>query len=102
MLNVLVIVSVVAILFALVALVVGCIALSIVVGVKNSTHQVVWKSLEPEKLDPFGEIDGDEDEEIDQNVNPNKRFKKFENAELEKTEEEFADLDDPGITSNFP
>lgn len=100
MLNVLVIVSIVAILFALVALIVACVSLAFVIGVKNSTHQVVWKSAEPESIDPF--TAEEDDLPTIQNENPNKRFKKFENAELSKTEEEFADLDDPGITSNFP
>lgn len=101
MLNVLLVISLVAAVLATVALIIGCTALAFVIGVKNSTHQVVWKEAEPLKNDdPFA----DEEVEIEtvETDNPNKRFKKFENAELLKTETTFRDLDDPGVTSNFP
>ena len=71
-------------------LVVGCIALSAVIGLKNSTHQVTWKEIEPAKEadDPF-----QVEEEPIAEMNPNKRIK--------TEEEDLVDLDDPAITSGF-
>jgi hypothetical protein len=87
--NFYIIISCLAILFSLVALGVGVAALALVIGLKNSTHQVVWKPIEPEEKqeDPFVSFD----EEIKDMENPNKRIPK---------EEPFADLSDPAVTSN--
>lgn len=70
-------------------LVIGCLALSAVIGLKNSTHQVTWKEIEPAKAeDPF-----QVEEEPIAEMNPNKRIK--------TEEEDLVDLDDPAITSGF-
>jgi hypothetical protein len=94
--------GIVSILFSLTALIVGTAALAMVIGLKNSTHQVVWKPLEPPKdEDPFAAILGEEPDEVEleglhPSLNPNKRKKKEES----KPAEEFADLDDPSVSSN--
>jgi hypothetical protein len=98
--------SIVAIVLSIIALIIGCAALAFVIGLKNSTHQVVWKEAEvPKSDDPFQMDDEEfENESIEEIANPNKRqkpFEKFENAELVKTGEELHDLDDPGVSSNF-
>ena len=80
-----------SILFSLVALVIGCTALAFVIGLKNSTHQVVWKPMGPPK-DPFL---ADEEKEAEvPGDNPNRRLKREEDTEP------LVDLDDPNITSN--
>lgn len=67
------------------------IALILVYGMKNSTHQVVWKNVTPpeENTDPFA---GEHDEE-EVGENPNKKIKKS------KVDDD-VDLSDPTITSN--
>lgn len=85
-------IGIAALIIGTLALIAGGAALAIVIGLKNSTHQVVWKPLEPEKHeDPFTE----EAEEEELTENPNKRIKR------QNDEEDFADLDDPTVTSNF-
>lgn len=74
--------------------VIGCLAgftaITIVVGLKNSTHSIQWKEIDTAKpIDPF-EV---EEEEVDMTVNPNKRLKVVK-------DETFADLDNPEVTSN--
>ena len=107
MFNTLIIISSIAAILSTVALIIGCVALTFVIGVKNSTHQVVWKEADPHKNDdPFTEDEEDFEIQSEPIENPNKRikpttYKKFENAELLKAEESFRDLDDPSITSNF-
>lgn len=94
----LIIISALALILAVIALIVALAALAFIIGVKNSTHQVVWKPVEPAESqdDPFSTGSPDEDEtEFDEN--PNKRFKKFTNDV--KTEEPFVDLDDPSEVS---
>lgn len=98
--SILIALIITAILLSLAALIIGCVALTFIIGVKNSTHQVVWKEADPAKnVDPFA----DEIDEVEtvETMNPNTRFKKFENADALKTEDEFRDLDDPSISSNF-
>lgn len=80
--------SIAAITLSTVALVIGGAALAFVIGVKNSTHQVVWKPVEPTTLE--AESDEDEEEEEIPAVNPNKRV----------VREELHDLDDPKESSN--
>lgn len=103
--SILIALIIVAIVVSLAALIVGCFALCFVIGLKNSTHQVVFKEMNPPAEVPLDPFSIEEKEVEHETVNPNKRikpFEKFENAELVKTEEEFADLDDPGVSSNFP
>lgn len=77
------------------ALAISTIALALIVGIKNSTHQVVWKPLEePKQDDPFA-FEPEEEENLLNN--PNKRFKN----DLPKEEPEFADLSDPTVSSGF-
>lgn len=89
--------AIVAVIIGGTALTVGSIALAIVIGIKNSTHQVVWKSLEEPKKgedDPFEE---DMDEQFaDLDVNPNKKLKK---QKTEETEEQ-VELEDMTADSN--
>ena len=97
MINTLLIVSTLAILFSLIALIVSVVSLAFVIGLKNSTHQVVWKPVdEPKDDDPFDFNNNlyPEDEEL---VNPNKRIKK----EVKEDEEDLVDLTDPTVTSGF-
>lgn len=87
-------VSIAALIIAILGLIVGAGALILVLAMKNSTHQVVWKPLEPESQpDPFTAEEEDE-EEIE---NPNKRIK----GKAKNDQEDFADLDDPTVSSNF-
>jgi hypothetical protein len=83
--------SFLSILFSLAALIIGCVALSFVIGLKNSTHQVVFKPVdETKEMDPFfPEVEEKAEDLLGEN--PNKRIKK---------EESFADLSDPNVTSN--
>lgn len=97
-----IVLPVLSILFSLAALTIGCVALAFVIGLKNSTHQVVWKPVETEKLDPFA-LTEDEEEEVFE-TNPNKRIKKekpFEpyKNDLPQKEEPFLDLDNPNVTA---
>jgi hypothetical protein len=85
-------IGIAALILAILALVAGGAALAYVVGMKNSTHQVVWKDVEPPKEteddDPFIY-----DPPID--ANPNKKIKT-----KPKEDDDLVDLDDPAVTSN--
>jgi hypothetical protein len=87
--------SILSILTAIPALTVACVALAYVIGLKNSTHQVVWKPVDPAEADPFTAQaeEEEETEEFKPYENPNKRIKPA-------AEEDFADLSDPSVTSN--
>lgn len=74
-----------AIVIGSIALLLSCVSISLIMGIKNSTHQVVWKELEPKV-----EEDAFHYEETPPEFNPNKRMKK----------EEFTDLNDPAETAN--
>lgn len=106
MINMLLVLSIVAILVATAALIVGSMALASVIGLKNSTHQVVWKEAGPKvSADPF-EAPDLEDEPEEMLVNPNKKipkenFTKFSNEELNQKDTSFSDLDSPEVSSNF-
>lgn len=99
MLNILFILSIVATLVSIAALLIGCVALAFVVGLKNSTHNVVWKAA-PVSSDPFAGEEKEDDEEITAEIN--KRFKKHANEELKPADAPFVDMDDATVTSNFP
>jgi len=88
------IIALVALIVGGAGLIVGSFALALIVGVKNSTHQVLWKNVEPpaekeEEDDPF--IYGPP---LEQEENPNKKLKN------KNDDEDFADLSDPEVTSN--
>lgn len=90
------IMAIVAVIIGGAALTVGSFALAIVVGIKNSTHQVVWKPLEEPKADE-ADVFGTVAEELDNVLNnPNKKFKN----ETPTEDPEFADLSDASVTSN--
>lgn len=109
MFNILLVLAIVATIVSIAALVVGSVALAIVIGVKNSTHQVVFKEVNPPNLqshDPFEGTVEDLNVSESEVVNPNKRikkeiFQKFDNSELNQKETSFADLDSPEVSSNF-
>lgn len=90
--------AIVAVIIAGVGLTIGSTALAIVIGIKNSTHQIVWKDQVPptkDDVDPFGEsfeLSGD-DQEYE---NPNKKLKKQE----KKEDEVHPDLEDMTSASN--
>lgn len=100
MFNILIVLSIVATLFSLAALTVGCVALAFVIGLKNSTHNVVWKEA-PAQVDPFAVEAEREDEEPEVDTSINKRFKKFANEELKPADAPFIDMEDPANVSNF-
>lgn len=89
----LLIVGILAILFSLIALIVGCIAISICVGLKNSTHTIQWKPLDFKEVeDPLKEF---MDDELVPEENPLKKKKK------PKDPEDFAFMEDVTDQSNF-
>lgn len=92
----------VELIFAIVATIIGglaltlsTVALALIVGVKNSTHQVVWKPVEQPEQDEEDDVFTQEPENLLNN--PNKKFKN----EIPKEEPEFADISDPSVTSGF-
>jgi hypothetical protein len=93
--------AVAALIIGAIALIISCVGLAIIVGLKNSTHQVTFKTLEElkgEKLEPEADPFKTYMEEVDMTKNPNKRLTKIEGAEGGKVlnmKEDFADLDDP-------
>jgi len=86
------IIAIVAVIVGGVALTVGTIALSLVIGIKNSTHQVIWKPLEEPKTPE--EVEDEDPFIYSEAENPNKKIKPKDD------EEDFADLSDPSVTSN--
>jgi Trk-type K+ transport system membrane component len=94
MTEALIVVSAVALVLATISLAAGVAALSMVIGIKNSTHQVVWKPVEEVSPDPFIDSLVEETMEPVLGENPNKR-------KARTVEEAFADMDDPTISSNF-
>lgn len=96
--------SITALLFAVVALTIGCIGLSVIVGLKNSTHKIQVYDPATNKVANLGEDFNDEEPEAEM-VNPNKRkvvqqdFVPFSNPEV-KEEEPFIDLDDPNTIAH--
>lgn len=103
MINFLTVVILFSILLSITAFALSLWAAIMVVGLKNSTHQVVWKPVEPTSpVDLFSEHNEEFEEELMEN--PNKRikpFKPFENPDLTVKEKDIADLEDPAISSNF-
>lgn len=74
-----IIVCTLAILLSCIALTIGCIAIALVVGLKNSTHTIQWKTLDnPHTSQDEEEIPGLEEEESNDPLaeNPLKRKKK--------------------------
>lgn len=63
-----IIISVLAILFSLISLIVGCVAISMVCGFLRSTHTVTWKPLD------VGGAIGDEGEDGDEEPTKPKDF----------------------------
>lgn len=92
--TLLMVVAALALFIAAVAFVMATIALILVYGMKNSTHQVVWKNVTPpeENNDPFA-VDREE-EEVGEN--PNKKLNKTKKVKAEDD----VDLSDPTVTSN--
>lgn len=93
-------IGVAALILATIALVVGGLSLAFVVGLKNSTHNVVWKDVAPNTLGGSGEEAEEESEDpfvYSPEENPNKKIKA---KTIENDEEDFADLSDPSVTSN--
>lgn len=95
--------AIVAVIIGGAGLTVASIALAFTIGIKNSTHQVIWKPVEEPKA-----FDSDDDDAppvpgfegmLDGNPNKKIKFEKFENN-IPKDEAEFADLSDPSVTSN--
>lgn len=76
-----------ALIFSVVALIIGCISLSLIVGLKNSTHKI-------QMFDPFTNEVSDIGEEA------GVPSKKYDNSTKED-EEPFVDLDDPNIMSTW-
>jgi hypothetical protein len=99
MVNILIGLTVAAIVIAFAGLIVGTVALAFVIGVKNSTHTVSWKEA-PTMADPFAAEQAESEPEVLENVN--KRYKKFSNDELKpQPETDLVDLDSPEVVSNF-
>jgi hypothetical protein len=95
----LIIVSTLAILFSLIALIMACIAISVCVGLKNSTHSIVWKPLDADTGGEAGKDHTDEflkDDEIP-DENPFKR----KSAAKEKPPEDFDFMEDVADQNNF-
>jgi hypothetical protein len=94
-----IVLSLFAFTFSLVSLVLSCIGLSVIVGLKNSTHKVEWKTY-----DPFKEADAELAEPELPLVNPNKIKNNLKISDpfppVAVEEEPFIDLDDPNQTSN--
>jgi ABC-type metal ion transport system substrate-binding protein len=86
------VVAIVAMIVAGIGLTVATISLALIVGVKNSTHQVVWKPVEAPSEEEEEEILNEVNFQSDEN--PNKKFKQ------PKVEEPFSDLSDPLVSSN--
>lgn len=87
----------------LIAFACSCVAISFIVGLKNSTHRIEWKTL-----DTHQEIEEDEDDELDgeplMEVNPNKRIKRNEPftpfPPPPKEDVPFFDEEDPNNTAH--
>lgn len=103
--NLATVIACVGLLLGMAAFVCSCVAISFIVGLKNSTHRIEWKTFDPhgnksQEDEPEEEIDG-EAMILD---NPNKRVKKnkpFTPYPPEsKTEEPFFDEEDPNNTSH--
>jgi hypothetical protein len=78
-------IAIASVIIASIALLISCVSLCLFIGIKNSTHQVVWKEVEPKN-----EVD-DLFEDAIEEQNPNKRVKR---------EEPFYDPTDPTETAN--
>lgn len=88
--------AIVAVIIGGIALCLSTISLALIVGVKNSTHQVVWKPLDEPRVDEADQFTEDGPDTSNVLNNPNKKFKN----EIPKEEPEFADLSSPEVTSN--
>ncbi len=92
-------VSIAAVALGSIALLIATVALALIIGLKNSTHQVVWKPMEPKEMeDPFAkeEVEFPDLSELVGQQNPNKKF----NNEIPVEEEPFNDPTDVFETSN--
>jgi hypothetical protein len=96
--EVAIIISALAICLSTVALIVGCIAISICVGLKNSTHTIQWKTLDNPFKDEAEELLNETDPELNGGdpfaENPLRRKK-------EKEPEDFSFMEDVSEHSNF-
>lgn len=88
-----IILSTLAICFSGIALIMGCIAISICVGLKNSTHTIQWKTLD----NPFTNDPDPLSEEADELIKENPLRVKKKKPEPE----DFPFMDDIADQSNF-
>lgn len=89
-----------------IALLISCVSLAVIVGFKNSTHRIEWKTYDPERgevSDKTPEVEEEDDDMLLEN--PNKRIKRnvpftpFPDS-TPKEEEPFFDENDPNNTSH--
>lgn len=101
--NLSLVLSCVALSIGLIAFTCSCLAISFIVGLKNSTHKIEWKTYNPYDEDETPRKKTDEpEEELDGEammVNPNKRIPRQEPfvpfPPEPKEEEPFVDAEDP-------
>lgn len=64
--EILLVLSIVAILFSIVGLIVGCVSLAMVIGLSRSTHTVQFKEITPPTIqdDPFSPLEVNMEEEV--------------------------------------
>lgn len=93
--EVAIILSTLAVCLSVIALVMGCIAVSICVGLKNSTHTIQWKTLDNPFQEEAEELLGDPMSEGTEPGPTNRAPKKRVNPE------DYAFMDDVTDQSNF-
>lgn len=103
--NLSLVLSSVALLIGVFAFACSCVAISFIVGLKNSTHKIEWKTYDPDRDSPSEEEGVEEDIGIPMmEENPNKRIKRNEPfapfPSEPKEEEPFFDEDDPNNISH--
>lgn len=103
--NLSLVLSCVGLAIGLLAFTCSCVAISFIVGLKNSTHKIEWKTWSPTGAESPSEEEEEDDEfEGMLEENPNKRrvrnepFTPF--PEPPKEEEPFFDEEDPNNTSH--
>jgi hypothetical protein len=100
MINLHLVLSGVAFALAVIGAAAGFTAIALVVGLKNSTHQIQYVPVEPPKTDNLDPFAGEETETIiSADENPNKRRTQTNLKVVENDKEDFADLDDVTQTS---
>lgn len=93
------VIALTALIIGILAFLFGTAALSLALATKFSTHQIVWKEAPIHSDDPFKDEDESENKPFEPFENPNKRLKAVPKDVLQDTD--FADLDDPTVSSNF-